>query len=459
MPGLFSAIDNMSAALQAFQQELSVTSNNVANVNTPGYSRQVAQLAEAPTSTYTAGAVMSIGNGVTVSSINRIQDMFLQQRTQTAASDTGRLGTMSNGLTAVQGMLNEPGTSGISDALSSFFNAWSGLASNPSDSSQQLQVQTTAQTLTQRVQTLNQSLNAQATQETQTIGTTLQSIQATVNNIASLNQQIHLGSTSSSQPIALLDQRDQALQQLSKLVDVQSQVNSDGTVNVSMNGLTLVDQTGAHQFPTTYSAANSTVTDVTGTSFPIRSGTLAGEFGLVNTIGAYKTQLDTLANTVTSQVNTVYATATDANGNTNQPFFNVTVPAGGAGSFALAPAIAASSSAIATGVTGKAADSSVALALSQLQNQSIAGLGGQTIQGYYTNFVSGIGTQVSYYNSQVTTQAAISTQISNQVQSISGVSLDDEMSHMLEYQRSYQAAAQSLSAFNSTMDSLMNMIK
>jgi flagellar hook-associated protein 1 FlgK len=458
MAGMFSAIDSLSSALGAFQQELSVTSNNVSNVNTPGYSRQTANLAQAPTSIYTEGSALSVGNGVTVSSVARIQDMFLQQRSQAAASDTGRLSTLSDGLTSVQSLLNEPSTSGISTALSNFFNAWSGLSSSPSDPSQQLQVQSTAQTLTQTVQTLSKNLTAQASQNTQSISTTLSSIQTAINNIANINQQIHLGSTSSSQPSSLLDERDQALSSLSKLVDVQSQVNSDGTVNVSMNGMNLVDQTGARKFPTTFSAANSTVSDSAGNTFPVRSGQLSGEFTLSNTIAGYQTQLDNFANTVTTQVNSIYATATNAAGATNQPFFKVTTPAAGAAGFSLAAGVAANSTAIGTGTSGTASDGGVALGLSQLQNSSLAALGNQTIQGYYGNFVSSIGSQVSYYQSQVSTQSSVTTQINNQIQSVSGVSLDQEMSNMLEFQRSYQAAAQTLSSINSTMDSLMSMV-
>jgi flagellar hook-associated protein 1 FlgK len=461
MAGLFSAIDTLSSALDAFQTELSVTGNNVSNVNTPGYTREQADLAQAPTITQTAGHAISVGNGVTVGSVNRIQNMFLQQQSQTASADSGQLSSMSNGLAAIQSVLNEPGTSGVSNALSSFFNAYSGLASNPSDPSQQLAVQTAAMTLTQRVQTLSQNLSSQAAQNGQSITTTVQSIQTAINNIANDNQQIHLASTSTSMPNSLLDKRDQDINTLSSLVGVQSQINPDGTANVSMNGMTLVDQSGAIQFPSTYSAANSTVTSANGTTFPVTSGQLAGQFSLSNTITGYQSQLDTLANTVTSQVNALYATATDSAGNTNMQFFAASAPPAaplGAAGFALAPAIAANSSAIATGTSGNASDGGVALAISQLQNSNVAGLGNQTIEGFYTNFVGAIGTQVSYYNTQVSTQTSVTAQIASQVQSVSGVSLDDEMSSMLEYQRSYQASAQALSSINTAMDSLMSML-
>lgn len=461
MAGLFSTIDTLQTALDAFQTELSVTGNNISNVNTPGYTEEIAQLTEAPTTLQTAGAVVSVGNGVSVSSVNRVQSMFLQQQCQTAQAASGQVSTMSNGMTNVQSVLNEPGDNGISDALSSFFDAFSGLASNPSDASQQLQVQSAAETLTQRVQTLSQDLTTQSAQNAQALSGTLTSIQNQINTIANINQQIELGDTSTSQPPALLDERDQALNTLSNLVGVQTQINSNGTVNVSMNGLTLVDQSGGYQFPANYSVANGTVTDADGTTFPVTGGQLGGEFSLSNTIAGYQTQLDTLANTVTSQVNAIYATATSASGTTNQQFFNESTPPAaplGAGGFSLAPAITASSSNILTGTSGEASDGGVAQAISQLQNSSVAALGNQSITNYYSNFVSAIGTQVSYYNQQVSTQQNVTQQITQQMQSVGGVSLDDEMSSMLEYQRSYQAAAQALASVNSSMDYVMNML-
>jgi flagellar hook-associated protein 1 FlgK len=186
---------------------------------------------------------------------------------------------------------------------------------------------------------------------------------------------------------------------------------------------------------------------------------LAGEFQLSGTITGYQSQLDTLANTVTTQVNTIYSTGKNAAGTTGANFFNVTVPAGGAASFALDPAIAASSSAIATGTSGSSGDGGVALALSQLQNQTQATLGNQTIQAYYTNFVGAVGSQSQYYTNQVSTQTAVTNQIQSQIQSVSGVSSDDEMANMLTYQRSYQAAAQALATINSTMDSLLGILR
>src|SRR5580704_11395883 len=106
MAGLFSTIDTLSSALDAFQTELSVTGNNVANVNTPGYTREVANLTEAPTTTQVSGAGQSLGNGVSVGSINRIQSMFLQQQSQSASAQSGQLSTLSNGMTQVQSVLN-----------------------------------------------------------------------------------------------------------------------------------------------------------------------------------------------------------------------------------------------------------------------------------------------------------------------------------------------------------------
>jgi flagellar hook-associated protein 1 FlgK len=456
---MFSAIDTVTSALSAFQQELDVTGNNISNVNTPGYSQEVANLQQGPTYQYVQGNAATIGSGVQVGSVTRIQSMFLQQSSQSASSDTGRLNTMQSGLNSVQSALNEPGSDGISAALSGFFNAWSGLASSPSDTSQQLNVQTAATTLTSRVQSTYQQLTQITSQTTSGINSTLQSIQTQINQLASLNQQIQQQSAQGAIPNGLMDQRDQDLNTLSNLVNINTTFNADNTVNVTMGGMTLVNQSGAITVPTNWSSTASTLTDASGNAWPVTGGTLAGQFGVLNTVNGYTTQLNTLANTITSSVNSVYATGTNSSGTTGANFFTSTNPPGGAAGFSLDPAIAASSSAIATGTSGNASDGGVALAIANLTSQSQAALGNTSVTSFYNSFVSTVGQQANYYQSAVTTQSSITTQIQNQIQSVSGVNLDDEMSSMLNFQRSYQAAAEALTTFNSTMDSLLAILQ
>src|SRR5579862_6236346 len=390
MPGLFQGISTMNTALNAFQTALEVTGNNITNVNTVGYSRQVVQLNELPS---TLEDNHLVGNGVNVASINRIQDQFLFAQQIQASSEDGRLASLTSGLNNVQSVTNATSGSSIGDDLNAFFNSWSALGSSPSDPALRLQVQQTGETLAGAVQGMYSNLKEQATTTTSSISGTIQQAQSLVNSIAGLNQQIQQADAAGSQPNDLLDQRDQAVQQLSQLMPVKVQPMQDGTVMLFSGQMTLVDQSGAATIPTNYNAAAGTLTSGSQ-SYPMPSGQLGGLFQTSQKITSYQSQLDTLANTLRTQFNSIESTGINGLGQTGQNFFQ-DVPAGqpqtGAIDFQVDPAIVANPQAIATGVSGNPGDGGLALAMSNLRSAQIASLGGQTFGGYYSSFISGIG--------------------------------------------------------------------
>jgi flagellar hook-associated protein 1 FlgK len=196
----------------------------------------------------------------------------------------------------------------------------------------------------------------------------------------------------------------------------------------------------------------------------VTGGNLAGLFQTINTVSGYQSQLDTLANNLRTQVNGLETT-----GMTNEDpptagvdFFN-DVPAGqpqtGAIDFAVNTQIQADPNMISAGTSGSAGDGGLAQNIADLQNTAIAGLGNQTFGTYYDNFASKVGSDVQNYTTQDTSQSAVLTQINAQVQSNSGVSLDDEMSNMLVYQRSYEAAAKALTIFDQVTSDLIAMMQ
>src|SRR5208283_5246058 len=126
MSSPFMGIDIAGRALQAFQQALDLTGNNIANVNTPGYSRETLNMVGTePTTFYSDGKALMIGTGVTVSSVNRIRLMYLQGMLASAQADQSRLDTLTSNMTSVQTVVPAPGGADIGSALSAFFNAWS----------------------------------------------------------------------------------------------------------------------------------------------------------------------------------------------------------------------------------------------------------------------------------------------------------------------------------------------
>jgi flagellar hook-associated protein 1 FlgK len=131
----------------------------------------------------------------------------------------------------------------------------------------------------------------------------------------------------------------------------------------------------------------------------------------------------------------------------------------GAIDFDLSAEVKGSPRAIAAGLTGEPGDGGLALNLSQLRDTGLAALGNQTFQGFYLANVGQVSSQAAYYEAAAKTEEAVASQIESQVQAVSGVSLDDEMTEMMRYQRSYQAAARALTVFDQVTEDLIAMLR
>lgn len=458
MPGPFHGINTASTALRAFQRAMDTIGHNMANVNTRGYSRQTVEMQSLDPSSFWSYGRHAVGSGVAVTSIARARADYLSMRQQLAQSDLGRGSAMSTGLSRIEQVYNEPGDLGIANALDQFFNGWSGLASNPSDQAARLKLRNASQTLTDRIRTSYSDLErVQSTLELE-ITATFDSIDSLSENIAQLNSQIRSAMAAGETPNDLLDQRDLAIQDLSKHVNITTTAHPDGSVSVYLSNAPLVSQAEHFAIPRTYNAATGTLTGAS-VDIPLRNGELMGHFQALSRITSARGDLDTLANTLRTQVNAVHMTGTNADGNTNVRFFNDSTPQTGAADFNLDPAILASLDAIATGVSGDAGDGGLALSLSQLRETRLAGLGNRTISGFYRDAVGSVSQDAAYYRGLTTTYEQVALQVEEQIQSVSGVSLDDEMADLMRFQRSYQAAARVLTVLDEVAEDLVNLIR
>lgn len=447
----------MSSALRAFQRELDVTGNNLANVNTPGYTRQVANLKANDPSTL--GRPLTMGNGVSVASVGRIRDMFLDARQNEVGADQGRLNAQANGLDQIEGIVADPGKTGIDDALTAFFDSWSALSGNPGQAGLRQQALQAGQTLADRIRGTYGQLQTVKDQTTAQVGETVGRINELGGTIAKLNEEVRLAVAAGDQPNDLLDKRDTALKELSSLADVKSQVLPDGTVSISLNQHNLVAGSDFRTMP------SSPVDPVKGTigsgdaKIEIRNGKLKGQFDAINAVSSAQGRLDTLANSIRTGVNAIHSTGKNAAGETGLRFFNDSNPQTGAKDFDLDVAVKGKPQAIAAGTSGAAGDGDIALSLSKLRNTANAALGQRSFGDEFADMVSQVGSDAKSAGDSLDIQNALATQIENQVQSVSGVSMDDEMANMLRFQRSYQAAAKALSQMDAMFDDLLGMLR
>lgn len=466
MPGPFFGIGIASNALRSFQRALDITGHNIANVNTPGYSRQVVDFGTQDLQGFWSNGRQWMGSGVGITSVNRIRDMFLDARMREGQADLGRYQMLAGSLKQIEGVFNEPSDNGISSALNKFFDAWSGLASNPNDPGAKLQVKLAGETLAGRVRSTYGELNRMSDQITGQIGATVDEINGLATEIQTLNDEIRQAAVQGGPPNDLLDRRDAAIERLSGLANVNTRTFEDGTVAVYVGQHTLVEPASPpNPLPTTFDASTGRLgtppnhVDITGGRL---RGLLDASFKIEGsaTVPGLKNQLDNLANTLRTEVNGLHKTIADPLDTTERFFNDSTPPAGqtGAIDFDLTGAIKSDPSKIIAGIGGPG-DGSIALKLSGLRDARLPALGNKTIQGFYRDGIADLGRESRLYTDRLTTRQAVVGQIDSQRQSVMGVSLDDEMANMLRFQRSYQAAAKVLTIFDQVTEDLIGMLR
>jgi flagellar hook-associated protein 1 FlgK len=434
----FNGLNIALRGLTAQQRALDVVSHNIANVETPGYSRQEAVFGTSPDLPIAAGATQNgqgvwLGQGVDVLSYRRLRDDFLDLQWRAQNMSGGQAEVSAQRLNQVQTALGSGGASDLGVQLDKFWSAWQTLAANPQSASAKANVVGTAQTLAQGFTRLDTDLAALGSQTTAQVGSLLSAqgpIKPIADELATLNVQINQAQNAGMAHNDLLDRRDLLLDQLSRFGQVS--VVPDPTLNASGNpaypGMVQVSFGGA----TTPLVSQGTVTmPTTATLSATPGGQLGGLQDVAGKITGYRTTLNGLAASLISAVN----------GTSSTPIFS------GAGSTNIA--VVATSSTVSAGAASAAAgDNSVALALAALR--------GGAIDGGYAGLVQTIGADTANAATTQDTTKRVLDSLTQQRQSVSGVSMDEEMSNMIRFQRGYQAAARALTTMDEALDTLIN---
>jgi len=461
--GGLSGINSIAlSGLSVDEAALNVTSNNIANVNTPGYTRETLDVAESTPETV---GQISYGTGVTLQGIKSVRDNILTSR---IAEENGQQ-TQSQGyvntMTQVEAMFNDDSGSGLQSVLSGFYNSLSSLSTNPTSSSLRESVITSAQNLASAFNQDSTNLQTISTSLDNQVSADLSQVNSLTSQIAQLNVQIgeanaasNSGSNSDTAGM-LQDQQSQLVQTLSGLIGTQVTQTTNGMITVSTaNGTALV--AGNQSFVLQGQTGTTTGhLDVYSGSTNITSSLSGGDIaGLIQArdkgIAGVQSQLDTLAAGISNTVNAQSTAGYDASGVAGVDLFTAP-PASGAGAAATMAVNIKQPSQIAAASTVAAGDGSNALAMANLQSAAMTN--GQNPIDYYSNLVSTVGNDVSEATSQNTAQGLVLQQLQQQQSSESGVSLDEEAVNLIQYQQAYQASARVISTVSTLITTLMSM--
>lgn len=453
MSSLYGAMAIATGALGAEQGALEATTNNVANVNTPGYSRLRPVLVE--NNPIVLGAV-TYGTGVSLQKLLSLRDPILQLRIQ---EETQQQGQLNASVTALQQAQVQFTTSSgdIGTEIANFFASLSQLSTDPTNLGLRQGALTAAANLSGAFSNTANNLSLQRTSLDRSVGQDVQQVNVLTGQIATLNNQISQLQGVKLDASSLVDQRDVLIGHLSNLVDVATIQSDNGLTLTTSNGTALV--VGGQSFALSTQVDPSGVqhvfaqgTDITAT---LTSGDLAGLLQVRDqTIPGLLSNLDTLAAGLVNGLNTANQAGFDLNGVAGGNLF-VPPPAGGVGAAAgmavaiTDPALIAASSDGTPGSNGNLA------VLSAVHDQPVAG--GQTPTDYYSNMVFAVGNDVANGTAELSASQLILSQLQDQRASISGVSLDEEASNMVQFQRAFDAAAQIVTTVNDLLYTVINM--
>lgn len=452
MPGLYGILNIANDSLQAQQAGLEVTSNNIANVNTPGYTRQVALLAEvAP-----FGPNASLGGGVELQQIQSVRDSVLEIRINQETQIQSQLSSLTQQLNPVQTLFSTSGGAGLGSAIDSFFSSLQQLSTNPTSGAQRQSVITAAQTMAQTFQQVSSGIGQQETGADQEVVQAVGQVNTLLGQIASLNGQIAQAINSHQNDSALVDQRGNEINSLAGLVDFNTSDGGDGQVTLTTSqGSPLV--VGAIASPLTTAATGSGVHDVFSGGNDITASLTGGSLaGLIQardvTLPGLTTQLDALASSISSSVNSQNALGFTPTGTAGGNLFT---PPPATGAAALISLATTDPNAIAASSDGTPGSNGNLLKLADLQTQGI--VGGQTPDSAYAAIVSTIGSAISGANTQQQASQLVLTQLHNQRDSTSGVSMDEESINLNNFQSAYQAAAKVVTVVNQLTNLAINL--
>jgi flagellar hook-associated protein 1 FlgK len=435
----FTGLQTALRGILAHQRAIDTTGHNVANANTEGYSRQTAEMSTTlalPTpGRNLQGGMIGIGTGVEVVAYSRIRDSFLDVQYRAQSMQLGYNQSSAKSLDQVELALAEPGDTGLQSQLDKFWSAWSDVANSPDGIASRQALLDQADGLADTFRQIDAQLTTvagQASAEYAAITGPQGEVLQLANEIAGLNNAIGQFVAMGDTPNDLLDRRDLLLDKLSALSQVSTTDNGNGTIGVTFGNIALIN--GA-----------------TGTTVNWPSATFAtttGKLGALNDVSkpggivaSYRTALNTAAKTLADTVNAAYNPSSTAGGN----FFSYTA---GSEASTLAVVIASPTALKTSANPSTPYANDLALAVGALR--------GGAADAAYSAFVSRIANDVNTARRQETNAQALVDAVDDRRQSISGVSLDEEMTNMVRFQRGFQASARAMSTVDDMIDQLIN---
>lgn len=473
---IFTGLNIARLGMQAQQQALEVTGHNIANASTPGYSRQVARLVSTEPLPFAGGRGM-VGTGVKVAEITRIRDDALDSQVRKEMRTLGSWEMSRDVLARVEYVFMEPSPTGFNSVLGNFFEGWQELSLNPGSSPTRVSLLQNAGSLVNAVHHTHEQLKAiRADIDFQT-SLKVQEINTLSAQIGDLNGQIVALNAAGSLPADLMDRRDLLADRLSQIVEFNAVLTDRGSLNIFLGGRALVGEASFNRLEVVPGAVDAggwlqgpgISWERDGREARIAGGELGGLREVRDTkLKSYMEDFTALVFGITNAVNTAHQAGVDLSGYSGREFFTGT----SLENLSIDTLLVQDPSRIAAAVVAAPGDGSNALKIAQLRHARISvdaaatdltrklilePQGTTTFESFYRNSISHLGVDAQESKRMVENQIALLNMMNQRKESISGVSIDEEMANMVQFQIAYQASARLIATLQEVFDTIIRL--
>jgi flagellar hook-associated protein 1 FlgK len=457
MTAINTVLQTALRSMDVATQSLAVAANNIANEKTPGYARQRLIVESSPS----ADLPIRIGTGVRAVMVQGMRDELIERRMREEVSAKSGEEARNTLLRDVETLFNDAADTGMLPVITDFFNAFHGLALDPSSTNSREQVRMASENLSNSFSTRSEELKRFQNIADKSIGEDVDHINNLTSQIAALSGRIRGEEAAGELSNDLRDQRGQLVRELSESLEVRD-VSTEGNFQLTIGGTMVVyDGSTSKVIGDTSSATGFVTLKVAGVdvSSQVTHGKIeAWTDARDRLIPGYLAKLDQMAYEIGQQVNAIHSTGYTRSGTTEIDFFEPLASATDASrQLRLSAAVAGDLGNIAASSLAAGTDNETAIAIGNLIHQQ--SFSGGSVVDQYRSLVFQVGSDTTNSDTKLDQHSALLHQLENRRDSVSGVSVDEETMQILRFQRSYQASASVIRIVDDLIQTLLGLVR
>lgn len=459
------------SGMVAAKGQMATTSHNIANANTEGFSRQ--RTNQSTGISVPHGSKNLIGSGTQLARTERINDSYVEKQVRNANKELAHMEEKDLTLKQTEDVFNEMGGEGLNRLVARFFNDFRKLANEPDSEAIRQSVRESTQAMINDFHRLRTQIEDVRKHTDSRIEGFVSEANMLTKEVKDLTQKIKVLEISGASANDLKDHRDLALKKLSSYFDVSMHPDKDGGYNVDLTGVgPLISGPNAESLAVYRSPKDDqgkpegalSITFTGSANGDVTHAMKGGKIGALlevrdKTLSSILERVDELAATVVDSVNAIHTEGYNRYGVKGVLFFKpITIQDRAASNIQLSDEIGSDINQIATaGIPDSPGDNRIAVAISQIQNMKIMGNGNSSMDDYYNSIVSDVGVAANRNRAAMTQQKDISLQLNKIRDQISGVSIDEETTNLLQYQRAFEASAKVIQVADEALKTVLSL--